>query len=240
MTHSQLDYLGLQETKRNNLATLAETGRHNQATEQETKRNNLIVSTEQVRSNKENERIGRLNVKQSRKALSETRRNNLVVSKETNRHNKATEAQAKRSTSAQIQVAQIGATSRTNAAQISAQASRDVAATNAQTTRYVAELQAAQKSLDRLTSRLNTQSQNATNKQIAEIKREGDLAVKKLDNLQKDKGLTNEQKLQAKRLKQEYDLALKKMQNDKDLTAIKMFSGNLDAFVKASTAKKGK
>lgn len=231
MTRTQLEYLGYRETNRNNLATLAETGRHNRATENETKRNNLIVSNENERSHRAQESI-------SKSGIKETKRNNLVVSKETKRHNKATEAQAKKSLSTQVKVANIGAQGRTNAAQISASASRDVATIKAQTDRQIAELQATQKSLDRLTSRLNTQSQNATSKQIAEIKRDGDLAVKKLDNLQRDKSLTNEQKLQAKRLKQEYDLALKKMQNDKDLTAIRVFSGNLDAFVKATSATK--
>lgn len=74
MTHNQIEYWNLQESKRHNVVTEAETGRHNVATENETQRHN--VETEEF------------NISQ----LQETQRHNISTEAETNRHNIATEA----------------------------------------------------------------------------------------------------------------------------------------------------
>lgn len=73
MTHNQIEYWNLQENKRHNTVTEAETGRHNVVTESETQRHN--VETEEF------------NISQ----LQETQRHNLSTEAETNRHNTATE-----------------------------------------------------------------------------------------------------------------------------------------------------
>lgn len=73
MTHNQIEYWNLQENKRHNTVTEAETGRHNVVTENETQRHN--VETEEF------------NISQ----LQETQRHNISTEAETNRHNIAAE-----------------------------------------------------------------------------------------------------------------------------------------------------
>ena len=73
MTHNQIEYWNLQETKRHNVVGETETQRHNVAGETETNRHN--VATEAVD-------IGRLN---------ETVRHNTVTERESERHNRESE-----------------------------------------------------------------------------------------------------------------------------------------------------
>lgn len=91
ITQNQLNYLGLQETKRNNLVVSAETGRHNLATEHETARHNF-VSENDTRSHYERQDDT------ARRNVDELSRHNLVTEQqavatlnETARHNRATE-----------------------------------------------------------------------------------------------------------------------------------------------------
>lgn len=74
MTHNQIDYWNLQETKRSNLAKETETNRHNVAFENETNRHNVV-----------SEGIDMGN-------LIELSRHNQATEYETNRHNVASES----------------------------------------------------------------------------------------------------------------------------------------------------
>lgn len=73
MTHNQIEYWNLQETKRHNIAGESETNRHNVVGENESSRHNQ--ATEAID-------IGKLN---------ETVRHNTVTEGETERHNRETE-----------------------------------------------------------------------------------------------------------------------------------------------------
>lgn len=74
MTHNQIEYANLKESKRHNIVGEVETNRHNVVTEYETARHNV-----------ETERIGWAN-------LSETQRHNKAEEVETNRYHLANEA----------------------------------------------------------------------------------------------------------------------------------------------------
>lgn len=79
MTRNQIEYWNLQENKRHNVTTEAETGRHNLATEQETGRHNRATEgidlgklNESIRHNKMTENI-------SLSSLAETQRHNIAT-----------------------------------------------------------------------------------------------------------------------------------------------------------------
>lgn len=109
MTHNQIDYQSLQETKRHNLEMesqgargLAETARHNLAYEQETNRSNLInesirqsAQAESERSNRANENLKHeaniLNYTVGMAGVSESIRHNTASENETKRSNKRKE-----------------------------------------------------------------------------------------------------------------------------------------------------
>lgn len=151
ITQNQLNYLGLQETKRNNLVVSAETGRHNLATEQETARHN-IVSENDTRSHYERQDDT------ARRNVDELSRHNLVSEQqavaslsETSRHNRATEAlgnrelgESKRSHKANEANTRRGqtVTARTNVttAKLNAKTSRANAKTAAEASKFAAQV----------------------------------------------------------------------------------------------------
>lgn len=98
MTHNQINYWNLQETKRSNVANEKETNRHNVATETETNRHNVATEridlgklSETQRHNLATEGLtGReLDIKQG--TLNETIRSNQAREAEASRHNLADE-----------------------------------------------------------------------------------------------------------------------------------------------------
>lgn len=104
MTHNQIDYQSLQETKRHNLEMesqgaqgLAETARHNQAYEQETNRSNLVNESIRSQSQAETERSNRAQewLKHESNILNYSA--NIAGVQESSRHNQATEMETNRS-----------------------------------------------------------------------------------------------------------------------------------------------
>lgn len=165
ITQNQLNYLGLEETKRNNLVVSAETGRHNLATERETARHNF-VSENDTRSHYERQddtarrnvdELGRHNLVTEQQAvanLEETARHNRATESlgfgelnETTRSHKASEANVRRgqgvTAKTSVAAAKINAkTSRANA-KTAAAASKYAANVGAEVQTYTAELQNA-------------------------------------------------------------------------------------------------
>lgn len=90
MTHNQIEYWKLQETKRNNLATEQETRRHNVVGEGETNRSNIAKEVISAGTLAENTR-------HNRASESETYRHNAAAENETTRSNRAREAETWRS-----------------------------------------------------------------------------------------------------------------------------------------------
>lgn len=140
MTNNQLSYLGLQETRRNNLVVSKETNRHNLATEGESQRHNLVSEDTELRKHKENQR------------------HNLAYEEESHRHNVVSEDQQQKTIDETVRhnteterIGDAGNQAKITAAQIAAQASRDVANINAST------------------SRANVHSQTKSNEKVARI-----------------------------------------------------------------------
>lgn len=90
MTHNQIEYWKLQESKRNNLATERETRRHNVVGEGETYRSNVAKETISAGTLAENTR-------HNKASESETYRHNAAAENETTRSNRAREAETWRS-----------------------------------------------------------------------------------------------------------------------------------------------
>lgn len=89
MTHNQIDYWSLQESKRHNQQVENEASRHNVSEERETNRHN--IETEKFN-------ISNLNETQRHNVATEgeSKRHNIAAENETNRHNVSTEQQANR------------------------------------------------------------------------------------------------------------------------------------------------
>lgn len=98
MTHNQIAYFQLEETRRANRANESETARHNTSTESETRRHNQVGEGETVRHNLEQEKISLSSLEETKRA---NRANEALKSgeldirqstlRETERHNKADE-----------------------------------------------------------------------------------------------------------------------------------------------------
>nr|AVX53536.1 putative ORF1 [Marmot picobirnavirus] len=235
MTKNQLEYLGLEETKRNNMVVSAETNRHNVATEAETGRHNLVTEgethrhdlvledqgqqqiSETVRSNKERERQGRDNIAISQGAL-----------KETKRHDKATE---KIQRSVPIQ-----------SANISAKATKAAAKTNAQASKYNTNAQYRTANLDRQFKAWNAQSErnlsklmNAANnqnkKEIAESQNDVKRDIADLDRIFKQSQHNDSMKAQYAKLRNDVTIAIKNGQFQLVNTGIHELTNFVNQFI---------
>lgn len=98
MTHNQIAYFQLEETRRANRANETETARHNTSTESETRRHNQVGEGETVRHNLEQEKISLGSLEETKRANAanealksseiDIRKSTLA---ETERHNKEDE-----------------------------------------------------------------------------------------------------------------------------------------------------
>lgn len=212
MTKNQLDYLGLEETKRSNLARETETHRNNLATETEinrsnvareveTNRHNVATEAETHRSNlvgeqlqgQRNEEEGRHN----RAVEQETERNNNLVARGVHERNVLSYAGTKYSADTQARTSR--ATARTAAeatkmaAATSANAAKYSADRHAEASKYAADLQsktsltsAEIQSLDKYRDRLHDAAQKgydrASRKDIARLQQDAQTLRTMLEN----------------------------------------------------------
>nr|AVX53386.1 putative ORF1 [Marmot picobirnavirus] len=164
MTKNQLDYLGLVETKRNNIVVANESKRHSQAVEHETRRNN-IVNSDLARSQLEETKRSNLRKEdQQDRNLDEIGRHNLVTEQqgqasleETAKHNRASEKQAKYATDTQARtsrkVAKINAKAQQSNAKTAAKAAKYSADSARKASKYAADSSAAASKFNALTSK---------------------------------------------------------------------------------------
>lgn len=138
MTKNQLEYLGLVETKRNNLVVSDETQRHNKAVEGETGRHNLVTEGQTQQQINETNRHNLVTEGQTDVVNAETSRHNKATeqltksaNKETKRHNKKTESNT-------LKVANINKSTAKYNADKSAQATKYAANRNAEASKYAA------------------------------------------------------------------------------------------------------
>lgn len=227
MTKNQLEYLGLEETKRNNVVVAEETNRHNKAVEFETHRSNVTNEQETNRHNLVGEGISqgtldetkRHNIateKQTSKELSENRRHNKVTEKEAGRHNKVTEKN-------QIKSEKIRSDTAKSTAKTAADASKTSASIGASASRYATdskkemqakqqEWQAIQNQKDRFQKQWEITRNNKNAKSIAKLNAETSKLINKL-KLAQEKHLTNRKiDAQIKKIDNEWKKA--KMDND--------------------------
>nr|AVX53574.1 putative ORF1 [Marmot picobirnavirus] len=194
VTKNQLDYLGLVETRRNNIVVSDENARHNRNVEDESVRHN--------RSTEEAATRGNLIAQQQ---ADETKRNNLVLSDlrnrelaETSRHNKQTEGNqlivSERQADTNLQTALINAGSQREASKRSANASKYSTKQQAKTQRQATKTN-AQIARERINADV---AMNNSRIAIDKFGRELDAAMKK-------KGLKQSDKESIRRAKTELD-----------------------------------
>lgn len=225
MTKNQLEYLGLVETKRNNMVVSDENERHNRATESEMNRSNVARETETNRHNLVIEDQGQT-------AQQETQRHNLETEKaamgnlnyqyaelaEHTRHNKVSEGN-------QMKVAKIGAEGQKTSAAISAEAHRASAAMSAEASKYGADTQAKTAAAERKWRTIDNQKNRAlekwktakTTKSQKDINKAKIASDKYLKNLELNRDLFKfnaEQKYKYDKLLKDYEVAKEK--NDVD------------------------
>lgn len=225
MTKNQLEYLGLVETKRNNMVVSDENERHNRATEFETNRSNVAKETETNRHNLVVE-------DQGTKAQQETQRHNLETEKaamgnlnyqyaslaEASRHNRVSEGN-------QMKVAKIGANSQKTSASISAEAQKSAAAMSADASKYGADTQAKTAAAERRWRTIDNNKNRAlekwktakttkTQKDINAAKIKSDKYIKSLELNRDLFKFTSEQNFKYKKLLKDYEVAKEK--NDID------------------------
>lgn len=226
MTKNQLEYLGLVETRRNNMVVSDENERHNRATEFETNRSNVARETETNRHNLVVE-------DQGTKAQQETQRHNLETEKaamgnlnyqyaelaEQTRHNKVSEGN-------QMKVARIGAEGQRASASISAEAQKSAAAMSAEASRYGADTQAKTAAAERKWRTIDNQKNRAlekwktakTTKSQKDINKAKIAGDKYLKNLELNRDLfkfTSEQKYKYDKLLKDYEVAKEKNNIDR-------------------------
>lgn len=225
MTKNQLDYLGLEETKRNNVVVANETNRHNVAVESETHRSNVVNETENNRHNLVTEsETNRHNVATENIALdtnAETKRHNIATEKQGKgelkehiRHNKVTEKQDMRK-------AGIVADTAKKTAKIAASATKAAASTNAAASKYATdykfkseEIQRAwmgiQNAKDRMLKQWEITKNNKTKKSVAKLSSETSKLINKLKLAQEMNLTTKEQDLKLKKIKNDYKLGVQR------------------------------
>lgn len=221
MTKNQLEYLGLVETKRNNMVVSDETERHNRASEFETNRSNVAKETETNRHNLVVE-------DQGSKAQQETQRHNLETEKaamgnldyqfasltEAARHNRVSEGN-------QMKVAKIGAKGQRAAASISAEAQKASASMSAEASKYGADTQAKTAAAERKWRTIDNKKNRAlekwktakttkSQKDINEAKIRSDKYLKSLDLNRDLFKFTSEQQYKYDKLRKEYEVAKEK------------------------------
>lgn len=244
MTKNQLEYLGLVETKRNNMVVSDETERHNRANEFETNRSNVARETETNRHNLVVE-------DQGNKAQQETQRHNFETEKaalgnlnyqyaaltEQTRHNKVSEGN-------QMKVARIGAEGQKTSAVISAEAHKASAAMSADASKYGADTQAKTAAAERKWRTIDNQKNRAlekwktakTTKSQKDINEAKIASDKYLKNLELNRDLlkfTADQQFKYNKLLRDYEVAKEK--NDVDrmgniLRAISSLTGSYLSF----------
>lgn len=210
MTANQLAYLGLQETKRNNIVVSDETKRANLAREglqdyankeqnrhnlvseaqegqkiAETGRHNLVTEKETNRSNLANESIQRGVAQEQVRHNKATERQTDTVNAETKRHNKANEKQAKyntdKTTATQKSVAKTQAATQKSVAKTSADATKTAAKTSANATRYSADVQKVISDSRISADKLINNAKNYTSQSIAQAQIDAKKWIAKLD-----------------------------------------------------------
>lgn len=194
MTKNQLEYLGLQETKRNNLVVSDETQRHNKAVEGETGRHNLVTEGQTQQQISETNRHNLVTEKQTDVVNAETSRHNKATeqltkgaNKETKRHNKKTESNA-------LKVANINKSTAKYNADKAAQATKYAANRNAEASKYAANQSRAAsqyatdiKHTDEIAERILktdlSRNQLKNQKEIAELQTNTQKYIKGIDEL---------------------------------------------------------
>lgn len=155
MTHNQIDYLALQETKRHQKAVEAETNRYNVVVATETNRHNIAVERAQEVANANQAALNAITAEHNRNMEAETTRHNKAmeqaqyrVIEETNRANLANEAIARQNADTNALNARTNAlNAQTNVAATQAdikykQIMASVAIQNADTEQYKANVDA--------------------------------------------------------------------------------------------------
>lgn len=236
MTKNQLEYLGLVETRRNNMVVSDENERHNRANEFETNRSNVARETETNRHNLVVE-------DQGNKAQQETNRHNLETEKaamgnlnyqyadlaERTRHNKVSEGNqmkvAKISAEGQKTSAAISAEAQKSSAAMSAEASKYGADKSSEASKYGADTQAKTAAAERKWRKIENQKDRAldkwktakTTKSQKDINTAKIASDKYLKNLELNRDLFKfnaEQKYKYDKLLKDYEVAKEK--NDVD------------------------
>lgn len=239
MTQNQLAYLGLRETKRNNIVTSMETARHNRAGEGETNRHNIV--TERISEGELNERK-----RHNQAGEAETNRHNIVVEdqgkqgldiqrsglEETNRHNVASESLTRQQIATSKENAKIAANASKYGADKSAQASTSNAKTAAAASKYGADaaaksskyqtdtnrkIQEAQRKWQRnenietrLLDQWKTSITTANQKDIADARNQTDKIIKDLDRLASVENVDKQVKAQIDKAKKDYQLGIQR------------------------------
>lgn len=216
MTQNQLSYLGLRETKRNNIVVAKETGRANRAREAQA-RSEL---DETSRHNRRSEEYQSDKLKQDYdledRKLTEQNRHNLITEAQTDRaqeevgrHNVVTEqnqiytsdnaakaqiAAAERNAQASKYGAKTSADASKYGARQSASASRYAAATSAAASRYATDATNAIKAAERAMKKAENAKDRKNQKSMQEAKLENERALKEIDKLMQAEQLTVQQR----------------------------------------------
>jgi len=156
MTSNAVQYWRNVETKRNNIATLAETTRHNLQTERLNEQANENAKFSNVENQRHNLATERFAQSQLSANIGETRRHNIMQERETTRHNILSESNDRVKALASMRSA--------NAANVSAQANQINAATNRMN--YSVNLQNAATNRKNATSNMMNAHSNQTANQI--------------------------------------------------------------------------
>lgn len=232
MTKNQLEYLGLVETKRNNIVISDETQRHNKAVEGETGRHNLVTEG------------------QTQQQINETNRHNLitesqtdVVNAETSRHNKATEQLTKsanvetkrhnkKTESNTLKVANLNKSTAKYGADKAAQATKYAANRNAEASKYAANQSRAAsqyatdiKHADEIGERILktdlSRNQLKNQKEIAELQSNTQKYIKGIDELIAKRNIDAQNKKTLKEYKAKLIDAYSKLATASEANALK-------------------
>nr|AVX53693.1 putative ORF1 [Marmot picobirnavirus] len=232
MTQNQLAYLGLVETKRNNLVTSKEVNRHNLADEgirsaanAEQGRHNLVTEQQSDRSIGETSRHNLVLERQGAESLQETKRSNKAKESltrgslaETIRHDKSQESISKQGN----KVSRANARTAAAASKYSADSSRSASKYAADSSKaaskyssdnawdastYASKLKAASDQMNRANQAAIAAKNNETSSNIAKLQAENAKLLKRLDKAMNDDSLTQKERDSIRQAKNRIEAA---------------------------------
>lgn len=217
MTHNQIDYLGLQESKRNNIVTSEEQHRHNLAVEAEANRANLAKEG------------------QAAKELAETKRNHIKNEKLTKRGQNITRKGQTLSARTTVATSGTAAASRVTSAQISASASK-----------YASDVNAAVQYSSQANQAAIAAANRKSQKKIEKLKVASNEYLKSIDKLMQSKELSQKDRESLRKYYVELKKSADQLDNNIDVAEIRAYADKLKGIssilgdvAKASSATKG-